>query len=81
MNKLSWTMKPSWKSVWFEGPFLAGSDQTTVSFSVDVVYGAFTDHMSSGYGTRDIVYNGLRRKVRLSSRCSWATTFGWVLST
>ena len=81
MNKLTWSMQPDWKPVWFEGLFLAGSGNTTVSFSVDLVFGAFADHMSSRYGTRDIVCYGRMRNFRPSSRCAWATTLGGSLST
>ena len=77
MNKLAWSMKPDWKSVWFEG-VLDPDEQVrkgaTVSFSVDLVSGTSANHKSSEYGTRNLVCNGRMLNSRLSSRFSLATT-------
>ena len=84
MNKLAWSVKPDWKSVWFEGVlvslwlFPAGA---TVSFSVDLAFGAFANHMLSEYGTRDLVCNGRMLNVRFSSRFSRATTVSSLWAT
>ena len=84
MYKLARSMKPDWKSVWFESvfaPFWLVPAGATEPFSVDLVFGIFADHMSSEYEARDLVCNGRMRNFRPSSRCSWATTLGGSLST
>ena len=84
MIKLAWSMKTDWKSVWFEGvlvPLWLFPAGASVSISVDFAFSAFAGHISLEYGTHDLVCNGRMRNFRCSTRCLWAATLGWSLST